>query len=129
MRSPAILQRAGLWLPPMLLAAAIFVLSGFSEVPGIDLQAPGLDKIAHLLEYALLAFLMLRILQESCVRLALPWAWALTTLYGLSDEIHQYVVPGRSSDPFDLAVDAIGALCGGLLFYALTGQLFGNRSR
>lgn len=31
-------------------------------------------------------------------------------LYGLSDEIHQYFVPGRSSSVFDLLVDSAGGL-------------------
>lgn len=31
-------------------------------------------------------------------------------LYGLSDEVHQYFVPGRSSSAFDLLVDGAGGL-------------------
>lgn len=31
-------------------------------------------------------------------------------LYGLSDEIHQYFVPGRSCDPVDFLVDSIAVL-------------------
>ncbi|UTY25155.1 hypothetical protein E4N78_07050 [Treponema denticola] len=33
----------------------------------------------------------------------------ITVLYGLSDEIHQYFVPNRSSSVYDLLADALGA--------------------
>ncbi|GAB4532846.1 MAG: hypothetical protein Fur0018_21730 [Anaerolineales bacterium] len=36
-------------------------------------------------------------------------AWCLSVLYALSDEFHQYFVPGRASDWQDVLVDALGA--------------------
>jgi VanZ family protein len=33
----------------------------------------------------------------------------MAVMFGLSDEIHQYFVPGRNMDPLDLLTDAIGA--------------------
>jgi VanZ family protein len=33
----------------------------------------------------------------------------MAAMFGLSDEIHQYFVPGRNMDPLDLLTDAIGA--------------------
>jgi VanZ family protein len=37
-------------------------------------------------------------------------------LYGISDEIHQYFVPGRSADVMDVAADFVGAAWGVLLY-------------
>jgi VanZ family protein len=37
-------------------------------------------------------------------------------VYGISDEIHQYFVPGRSADVMDVAADFIGAALGVLLY-------------
>jgi VanZ family protein len=39
------------------------------------------------------------------------------SLYSLSDEVHQRVVPGRSFEWFDLAFDIFGALLGILLYH------------
>jgi len=39
-------------------------------------------------------------------------ALALTALWGWIDELHQFGVPGRSTDPFDLAADVLGAALG-----------------
>lgn len=43
--------------------------------------------------------------------------WA--TLYGALDEIHQYFVPNRYADFFDLVADAIGAVYGARLVHVL----------
>jgi VanZ family protein len=42
-------------------------------------------------------------------------AWALAVLYAISDEWHQFYVPGRYSDVRDVLVDAAGALTALLL--------------
>jgi VanZ like family len=39
-----------------------------------------------------------------------PLGFAIGVLYGVGDEWHQSYVPGRSSSPFDLATDTVGAL-------------------
>lgn len=38
------------------------------------------------------------------------YAIAITTAYGVLDEIHQYFVPGRKADPLDVLADFVGAL-------------------
>ena len=84
--------------------ALIFFLSSLpGSAAGIP---PPWDKLAHALEYALLAFLLGRGLGR--------WdgAVALAVLYGLSDELHQRYVPGREASAGDLLADAVGALIG-----------------
>jgi len=39
-------------------------------------------------------------------------AWVITVLYGISDEIHQAFVPGRSPAVIDVAADGVGAALG-----------------
>jgi VanZ family protein len=34
----------------------------------------------------------------------------LVIVYGASDEFHQYFVPGRQADVFDLMADSLGAV-------------------
>lgn len=43
-------------------------------------------------------------------QMALLAAFCFTVLYGVTDEIHQIWVPGRTSDLFDALADATGAL-------------------
>ena len=47
----------------------------------------------------------------------------VTALWGLSDEIHQALVPGRSAELADVLADVSGALAG-----AIGWHLFSNRS-
>lgn len=87
--------------------AAIFAAS---SIPGRSVPAPpilGWDKLVHAVVYAVLAALLVR---ATGGRLAL--ALAIAILYGVTDELHQALVPGRFADPFDALADAIGALLG-----------------
>ena len=45
--------------------------------------------------------------------------FSFSLIYGLSDEIHQLFVPGRTFDLKDLLADTIGGTCGGLLILFL----------
>ena len=109
------------WLLLISLCGLIFWHSS-GPLPPETPPLVGLDKIAHAAVYALLAWLAARAL-ATLPRIAeagwLPWAAALfAALYGLSDEVHQSFVPGRSADVWDLAADTAGAI-GGALFYRL----------
>ena len=84
----------------------IFWLSSSSDAQGLgELLAwlPLKDKIAHAGIFGLLTILL---------RLGGFKYWQallLSSIYGLSDELHQYFVVGRYSDIFDWAADTIGA--------------------
>ena len=89
----------------------IFVLSSISRLPSIP---GGLDdSVAHALEYAVLAALLLRGLVGTRWREvtigAAGLAVVLATLYGLTDEVHQRFVPGRAAQLTDVVADALGA--------------------
>jgi VanZ family protein len=82
-----------------------------------SLQTPMLfsfqDKVLHAVVYAVLGLLLL----AAQPRQAQGYSWKqvgisvlIASLYGLSDEIHQYFVPGRSSEVLDWMADSIGAL-------------------
>ena len=92
----------------LVLAALYMALIFFlSSLPGGTVGIPSpWDKLAHALEYGLLGFLLARGLGR--------WegAVALAVLYGLSDELHQSLVPGREAAAGDLLADAVGALIG-----------------
>lgn len=97
-------------------AAGIFYLSSraWNGVP----QIPHIDKVVHFCLYAGLAFLCAWSLgvTDRGARLQPAFiAFAITTTYGASDEIHQYFVPARSCDVMDLTADAAGAVVGVLI--------------
>ena len=107
-------SRARLWLPVVAWAAVIFA---FSSVPDLGTGLGGWDlalrKLAHAAEYALLGALLAR----ATARTGL--AFALGTLYAVSDELHQSFVPGRLGSPLDVAIDAAGVAVGIVLWQAV----------
>jgi VanZ family protein len=92
--------------------AAIFTASSLPDPPKPS-QVP--DASLHALGYFVLCALLIRACaggEWRGVTLArLSLAWAMTVIYGASDEWHQSFVPGRTPDLYDIAADAIGALC------------------
>ena len=104
-------RRVRVWGPAWATMVLIFVLSsisGLGPIPGgVD------DGVAHALQYAVLAALLLRGLAGARWRgvrvRAAALAVLLATLYGVIDEAHQWFVPGRTAEVTDLVADALGA--------------------
>lgn len=94
--------------------AAIFWLSSAPRDPLPQYRFPGRDKVAHAVVYGGLA----AVVSQGLRRRGRPVApaaqfWVpvvFAGLYGLSDELHQHFVPGRSADAVDLLVDVAAAL-------------------
>ena len=72
-------------------------------------------KFAHFFEYAVLGFLIGCALFLSRRRFSPVISVICSALYSVSDEIHQYFVPGRACRIFDVGVDTLGALTGTLI--------------
>jgi VanZ family protein len=92
--------------------ALIFFLSAQPEVPRpFALSAKLLAIAGHLVMFGVLALLVFRSLAAYVDGLLPRAAFALgfTVLYGVSDEIHQSFVPGRTPTVLDVLVDALGA--------------------
>ncbi len=111
------------WLPVILYCGAIFLQSSFPVPAGLP-SLPHLDKAVHAVIYGGLAVLFCRALRRRPAfrdRMGkVGWlSFGATVLYGLSDELHQSLVPGRSAEAFDLLADAAGALVGIWLFARL----------
>jgi VanZ family protein len=103
--------RLDLWLPPLLLMGAIFLVS---DQPSLNSGLGAIDligrKLIHFAEYALLTFLWWRALVTvtSPGRAAL-FAFLLASGYAATDEYHQTFVEGRHGSPVDWAIDSAGA--------------------
>jgi len=88
--------------------AGIFLLSHQPSIDVIPPLFPLQDKVLHAGEYFLLGITLL--LNRDL------WKWRRPNLavlvfgafYGLTDEIHQYFIPGRDCSAGDLAADITG---------------------
>ena len=97
--------------------AFIFYLSAQSSLPRLYSRFEEFLSLAgHFVEYAILALLLRWAIRglfpargEASARHATSWAFLIAVAYGITDELHQYYVPGRHMDPLDLLVDAAGA--------------------
>ena len=111
------------WLPVLIYLALIFILSSFSAPIFAETPIPFLDKLFHMVEYALLGFLFIRGFKNSPLSLSsvkfISLAVALSTLYGMSDEFHQYFVPNRDASLADILFDCIGSMIGSTIYTVL----------
>ena len=105
-------QHASTWLPLLAWMALIYRFSDQPDLPqvGSTLLDLLIKKGLHALAYAILASLWWRALRSTSSGHPLRWAWLLACLYAASDEWHQTFVPGRSGQPSDVLIDALGAL-------------------
>ena len=88
-------------------------------------------KTAHFTEYLMLGA-SLAVNVNDCrewkwsgmlpaVSFAAPWI--IGTLYAVTDEVHQYFVPGRSCELRDVVIDACGTAAGVLIMKMIGGRL------
>lgn len=117
------------WIPVLVWAGIIFILSSIPNLESGLKQDFILRKIAHILEYAILTFLLYRALRPEADQFkpgkkekrafakALILAIIIAFLYALSDEYHQTFVFGREGKLGDVGIDSIGILLVGLVWY------------
>jgi len=87
-----------------------------------------LRKLAHAFEYFVLSITVFFAMHITFGKIKPVSTLVLTTLYGLTDEIHQIFVPGRACMAFDVFVDMCGATAG-VIVCAVLSWLLGLRMR
>ena len=145
MNRPQVKHLVLYWLPPAGWMGLIFLLSSSLLVGTVTAvegrPATGLADVAiaavtygplvHLVEYAVLAILIYRLLASYPVlarSYVLGGTFVIASGYGLTDELHQFFVYGRDSSLVDLGMDALGALAG-LILAAQWGNFQARRRR
>ena len=90
------------WLIPDISESTIYIIQLFVR------------KCAHLTEYAVLAALLFRAFRQGRQELARAAvsAFIIALIFASLDEFHQSFVPSREASPYDVALDAVGALVG-----------------
>ena len=69
-------------------------------------------KGAHFLEYLVLGISLFWTVRDLRMRASFWIPWAVGALYAVTDEVHQYFVPGRSCELRDVLIDACGVAAG-----------------
>jgi len=109
------------FVPAFLYYTLIIFLSSRSYQLKVDILF--FDKIVHLLEFAILGFLLsfgYIISLNSPLRIKATSTFLTGILLGVLDEIHQYFVPRRSTDILDWVADVAGVLAGLFIFIYLS---------
>lgn len=105
----------GLRIVPMILVmGTIFILSAQSGDSLYLPPLPGVDKVAHALVYGALAAATIfafnaRYKEKNC-QLVMVVTVLFCLCYGISDELHQSFVVGRSASGLDVLADVCGAM-------------------
>lgn len=106
-------------LPVFIHCLLIYVQSS-RPLPASISNIDQLDKAFHFITYFILGALFFRAIggacRESLISRRVLFAIIFSSLYGISDEIHQSFVIGRKADLFDAATDMLGSICGVLIY-------------
>jgi len=110
-------------LPAVLLGIIIFYFSSLSNpypTPPPGQIAPFLNTILHICEFGLFSFL---IFFGFFSKVKPYYLLTISFFYALLDEIHQFFVPYRYFDVYDLIIDSIGVVFG-FISYLLAKKLY-----
>jgi len=108
------------WLPTVLWAVTIFLVS---SIPRLDTAIDfleGCDKIAHFVEYSMLGWAL-----RYWSRDGRPRFLAGGIAFAALDEFHQKYVPGREMSLWDFVADAAGVVTG----FLIAGRVQDRRAR
>jgi len=99
-------------LPAVLYAAAILVVSSIPNLKSPGIRFLATDKLAHMIEYAVLALLAFRSLNQFVgsvgIRSVVGLTFLVLAVMAVADETLQRYVPGRHSDWWDYLADVAG---------------------
>lgn len=107
------------WIPVIIWAGVIFTLSSIPDLESGLKQDFILRKIAHILEFAILTFLIFRGLKQENLNIKKIAIYSIifAIFYALTDEYHQAFILGREGSLKDVGIDSIGILIAGLIWY------------
>ena len=96
-------------LPVIIWMIFIFYISSLSHPPTPGPGVSYFGEFTHFTEYFILSLLLLRMFNVYKFKNGLLLSILISILYGLTDEIHQLVVPYRAFEIKDLIIDSLGA--------------------
>ena len=118
------------WFPLIIYCIFIFIQSSFPSIESIP-ELPYIDKLLHFFAYAVLGALFLRAYKTLQIRNNLKLLIILSvlssSLYGMSDELHQYFVSSRSAEWMDILADIFGSIFGVFIYQYISARFTDNR--
>ena len=113
------------WFPVFIYCFLIYLQSSYPSPDSVP-DLPYLDKLIHLAVYALLGILFFRAYMtqffKDNIKLVMTLSIVSSSLYGVSDEIHQYYVVCRSAELMDILADILGSFCGVFVYQLIIGK-------
>ena len=104
------------WLFVIIIAIAIFYISSLSFESAPAGGFGWKTTAYHFLAFFSLAFFLLPALSKGKSKKLIFLAIVLAVLYGVSDEIHQFFVPGRHMAFSDVMINSCGILTSSLIY-------------
>ena len=118
------------WFPLITYCILIFLQSSFPSIESVP-ELPYIDKLLHFFAYAVLGALFLRVYKTLRIRnrlnLIIMLSILSSSLYGVSDELHQHFVPCRSAEWMDIFADILGSIFGVFIYQYITAKFIDNR--
>jgi VanZ family protein len=106
------------WIITSIIAIAIFYISSLSSAPGSSIPGNNLKpNIYHFTAFFFLSFFLSISLVKGKYNKFIPIAIVISILYGISDEIHQFFVPGRVLSLSDIFLNTLGIASASLIYF------------
>jgi len=126
-----IIQRFKFGLPAIVIAVGIFIASHQSKIEIPEIVPEFNDKLLHALAYLIFGITIILALKKNHPQITRAKCFTLLLLigglYGMSDEIHQHFIPGRTADVYDWFADVTGILLSYIVFIPVEKYLFRKR--
>jgi VanZ family protein len=103
---------ASRWWPVIGWAAVILTATSWPKPPQVGPDVPGADKVLHFGVYAILGYLVAKALRPPRGWSARLNAITAMVIFAFADELHQSLIPGRSTELLDWVADTTGATIG-----------------
>ncbi|MBQ0050629.1 MAG: VanZ family protein [Treponema sp.] len=110
------------WIPSIFIVCCSFYLSSQEHIEHMP-SFWNADKVVHFFCFSGFCFWT----AFACNTKDWKKIWIpilLVSLWGVSDEIHQSFVPGRSASVFDWMADTLGATLGAVVYVAVGTKIF-----
>lgn len=105
------------WLITIIITGIIFYLSSLTFPSGGTPTTNFFSILYHFLAFFFLAlFLLISLIQGRINQTLLITGILIAIIYSISDEIHQYFVPGRASSISDILINTAGILTSSIIY-------------
>lgn len=92
------------------------IIANIFKIENIELLSFIIRKIAHYTEYLILGLLVINMFTKNNINNLYLISIIFCIIYAISDEIHQFLIPGRACQIKDILIDSIGSITGIYLY-------------